>query len=93
MSLALLVTVLAIGYKTHVTDDISDEEGYIVNSWAVDLCNEFIRRERQATGLPPFPDHRRPYEWEHWPIAGTLVKLFGDFSFGMCFPSFPNMCL
>lgn len=82
--------MLEIGLKTFATGQSSQEDGDILNDWALELCNEFLCRERQAAGLPPFPDLGRPYDWEHWEFAGSLVKLFWDFSLCMCLPSFLN---
>lgn len=83
--------MLEIGLRTYATGNVSDEDAYVLNGWAVELCNHFIHRERTAAELPPFADLGRPYDWEHWAFARPLVKLFWDFSLRRCPPDCPQL--
>ncbi|ROW07254.1 hypothetical protein VMCG_03808 [Cytospora schulzeri] len=75
-----LGTVLEIGLRTYATGQSTKEDGDVLNAWAIELCHDFINRERRAAGLSPLASRGCRYDWEHWEFAGPLVKLFWDFT-------------
>lgn len=82
------MTVLEVALRAQATGQTTDGDGAALNDMALELCNNFLCRERIAAGLDPFPDYAgRPHDWEHWEVSGAMVRMFWDFSLRKCLPA------